>query len=459
MKIFTAIAIFVFFLASLNGCAKQVPTYTADTPTPNVTMTVEALQTAGLTAQQSATMQAAEATVNASIYQMATAIALATAGPTAQMVATLEAQIRATETANMNGFIATQTAIIAAMQTAVVLTQTKVALAATQTVSVVMATQTRVAAIATQTASAIMATQTATIAGVPTAVAQEAIFRSSEEISVPGGTFYQYPFNHTISQFKICKYELTYNLWFIVYKWAITHGYAFSSAGAEGKDGIAGNNPTDAARFNPVTAVNWRDAIVWCNAYSEKSGYIPVYYADAGFISALKDSTSGAYAGSVNTAPGSFDSPYVNWSANGYRLPTEGEWQYAASYIDGTSWLPDNYASGAPNIYYDIASDRTVCWFYDNSDNTSHIEGLKAPNALGIYDMSGNVWEWCWDWMDVYPFTAQTDYRGPLSGTERVIRGGYYFSTTEYIQVGVRFQYIPYVAGARSVGFRFARSN
>ncbi len=103
------------------------------------------------------------------------------------------------------------------------------------------------------------------------------------------------------------------------------------------------------------------------------------------------------------------DGAVCNWSANGYRLPSEGEWQYAASNKGATSY---NYASGATANYNNATETGKVAWYNANSGSTTHDVGTKAANALGLYDMSGNVLEWCWDWYGSYPGTS-TDYRGP----------------------------------------------
>jgi formylglycine-generating enzyme required for sulfatase activity len=256
-------------------------------------------------------------------------------------------------------------------------------------------------------------------------------------VSVPGGTYTQTDdsgtggFSHTISVFKMGKYQVTYNLWNAVYQWALANGYSFADAGA-------------GSGYTPVTTVSWRDVIVWCNAYSQEAGLTPCYtYASA----VIKDSTNATAC----------DNAVCTWTNNGYRLPSEGEYQYAASYINGSSWTPYNYASGATADYNDATATGLVGWYGANSGSVTHAVGGKTANALGIYDMSGNVWEWCWDWYGTYPGTS-TDYRGSGSGSNRVIRGGSCGYIASDLQVGDRSYDGPFNAFG-SIGFRFARTN
>ena len=278
-----------------------------------------------------------------------------------------------------------------------------------------------------------------------------------ELVSVAGGTWTQQDtevapssFIHTIQGFRLGRYEVTYELWYAVRQWALANGYLLSSDGSEGHNGVYGAVPTE-DRFEPVSSINWRDAIVWCNAYSQMSGLTPVYCSDVAMLTPIKNSTTVAYEMSIDTTPGSFDYPYVKWDADGYRLPTEGEWQYAASY--GAAY---NYASGAAADWNNAAETALVAWYLDNAGGVTRPVGGRNANALGIHDLSGNVQEWCWDWSGTWPGTGQTDYRGPSSGGERVRRGGHFNSDASSIVAGKRGSNFPY-GGGNTYGLRVAR--
>jgi formylglycine-generating enzyme required for sulfatase activity len=150
------------------------------------------------------------------------------------------------------------------------------------------------------------------------------------------------------------------------------------------------------------------------------------------------------------------------WTNNGYRLPTEGENQYAAKYIDGTNWTNYQYASGATDFFTNATATGLVAWYNANCSSTQAVGG-KIANALGIYDMSGNVWEWCWDWWGAYPTTASTDYRGATIGTRlsppsRVARGGCFANNENNMQVSSSSYGSPFDV-SNGLGFRFARTN
>ncbi len=280
-----------------------------------------------------------------------------------------------------------------------------------------------------------------------------------EMISVKGGTFIQESdegksFLHTISDFHIGKYEVTYELWYKVYQWALKNGYHFASAGMEGSVtgggdwpnfNNVGKNPTG-SKYHPVTMVNWRDCIVWCNAYSEMCGFSPVYFHNSLLLRDSRDSNGT-----------SCDNATMNINDNGYRLPTEGEWQYAASYKDGNSFTPWNWASGASADVRDSRACDEVGWYWGDSGRSTHSVGELKANALGLYDMSGNVWEWCWDLYGSYPSSSMDDYTGLSTGSSRVVRGGSWSGNSKLLQVGYRSNDYP-VDGSNYFGFRLARA-
>lgn len=159
---------------------------------------------------------------------------------------------------------------------------------------------------------------------------------------------------------------------------------------------VTGVNPSYhmGARL-PVENVSWYDAVLFCNLLSRRDGYEEVY--------------------SINGMDVTCD-----WGKMGYRLPTDAEWEYAA--VGGVRNIPSKYA-GSNN-----AND--VAWYSDNSAGISHEVGLKMSNELNLFDMSGNVWEYAWDWYDLgyYRDDPVLNPNGPSTGTVRVIRGGCYLN-------------------------------
>ena len=191
---------------------------------------------------------------------------------------------------------------------------------------------------------------------------------------------------------------------------------------------------TDARR--PVERVSWYDAVEFCNKLSQMEGLTPYYTIDKTTID----------PNNINS--NSYDP--LKWlvtrntSANGYRLPTDAEWEYACR--AGTTTA---YHTGA------TISDNTG-WYTDNSGSRTHEVGLKSPNAWGLYDMHGNVYEWCWDWTALPSSAAQTDPDGAASGSGRVIRGGAWMANWVPLRSAYAPNSNPY-EGVSYIGFRVVR--
>jgi formylglycine-generating enzyme required for sulfatase activity len=213
--------------------------------------------------------------------------------------------------------------------------------------------------------------------------------------------------NIMVSAFYMDVNLVSYAQWQSVFFWATNNGYGFVNVGS----GKAANHP--------VQTVDWYDCVKWSNARSQQAGLTPVYYTDAGYTQVYTN-------GEVT--------PYMNMSANGYRLPTEAEGEKAArGGLSGqrfpwgnviTEYLA-NYFGATANYNYDLGPNGYNTAFTNGAAPYTSPVGYFAPNGYGLYDMADDVAEYCWDWYGTpYGQPTNTNPTGSATGSFRVLRGG-----------------------------------
>lgn len=228
-----------------------------------------------------------------------------------------------------------------------------------------------------------------------------------EMIKLPGGTFMmgteygdgsKIPVHKvTVSPFYIGKFDVTQKQYF----------------------DITGKKPSYfEGDDNPVEQVSWYDAVNFCNKLSSKCGLKPYYLINGINVTII--------------------------GGNGFRLPTEAEWEYACR--GGTTTL----------YYWGDELNGDYCWFRNNSDKRTHPVGRKKPNAYSLYDMTGNVWQWCWDWYSKDPGPVN-DPHGPENGNYRLRRGGSWLNISINLHSASGDYYMPYGMDS-DMGFRLAKS-
>lgn len=305
---------------------------------------------------------------------------------------------------------------------------------------------------------------------------------------VPGDILFPMDFTDAVSTtntvekpYWIAETEVTYELWKEVYDWAASGkgingegagAYAFIHAGRQGGDNSSDNKPVG-TKHHPVTNVSWRDVMIWCNAltewYNTKTGsnLACVYYTDESFTVPIRAVDAADDYPCILT-PGTQDNPFVDPDADGFRLPTKEEWTLAARYqgdndinsdedYRGPYFTKGNSASGAVAHVRDAEATGRVAWYIANSGGSTKAVGSAGTNGrkplrgnanhLGIYDMSGNVMEFSFDWFRP----------GENRYCFRTVHSGSWAGTAAGQTINIRMNILPYEAN-NYLGFRFVKN-
>ena len=269
---------------------------------------------------------------------------------------------------------------------------------------------------------------------------------------VQGEDSQTYTVERTLNPYAINKFETTYRLWYEIRVMAEKRGYVFQNPGQPGSHGKRAVVPNAENENQPVTMINWYDAIVWCNALSEIKGKTPCYTYNGKVLKDAQDSAA-------------CDLCECNWNADGFRLPSESEWEYAARKTKKGMAKGDRVSGQKTGDYEE---GQRYAWISDNCINTKIVgtaglpfnpEEVSRPatgnaNEAGLYDMSGNVMEYCWDWNGDY--SSEYPY-GIEMGYDRICRGGSWSPYTMFAYAGDRYGYDPNET-YNYMGFRLAYS-